>query len=187
MNGGTGRGTGRRLRRPCRIAIGRCHYGAADVTHHSCVCAHASPRLADRLTRAAALLSVCGCSPPPPARAGPDRLRARAIAGQGRPELLRRFRGGAGRAAQVAQPQAGPADLKKIAGPPAGLTGWAGNFAGILSLRFSFNKTAAALLAPSLQQALHRICPCRVGHRRVCPRRHSRCTELRAAAKMLIN
>ena len=76
---------------------------------------------------------------------------------------------------------------KKIAGPPAGLTGWAGNFAGILSLRFSFNKTAAALLAPSLQQALHRICPCRVGHRRVCPRRHSRCTELRAAAKMLIN
>ena len=75
---------------------------------------------------------------------------------------------------------------KKIAGPPAGLTGWAGNFAGILSLRFSFNKTAA-VLAPSLQQALHRICPCRVGHRRVCPRRHSRCTELRAAAKMLIN
>ena len=172
------------------VAIGRCHYGAADVTcRHSCVCAHASPRLADRLTRAAALLSVCGCSPPPPARAGPDRLRARAIAGQGRPELLRRFRGGAGRAAQVAQPQAGPADLKKIAGPPAGLTGWAGNFAGILSLRVSFNKTAAALLAPSLQQALHRICPCRVGHRRVCPRRHhdSRCTELRAAAKMLIN
>ena len=133
-----------------------------------------------------ALLSVCGCSPPPPARAGPDRLRARAIAGQGRPELLRRFRG-AGRAAQVAQPQAGPADLKKIAGPPAGLTGWAGNFAGILSLRFSFNKTAAALLAPSLQQALHRICPCRVGPRWVCPRRHSRCTELHAAAKMLIN